>query len=115
MRVACRLINGDGFAFEYATIDLTADYAAWLLELATEAAQFKATHDTFYAVELFDSAVEYGSALGSLDSLDSLDDETSELIDSDGESRRAACAIRALWRRAGLWLWGYRGSIDERV
>ncbi len=79
MRLACRLINGDGFAFEYATIDLTPDYAAWLLRLVAEAKKLNGAHDTFYAVELFDSAVEYGSAL------DSLNDETNELIDSDGE------------------------------
>lgn len=79
MRLVCRLINGNGFAFEYATVDLTPDYAAWLLELVAEAKKLKGAHDTFYAVELFDSAVEYGSAL------DSLNDETNELIDSDGE------------------------------
>ena len=79
MRLACSLTNGDGFAFENATVDITSDYAAWLLRLAHKAAEIKGAHDTFYAVELFDSAVEYGSALGSLD------DETSELIDSDGE------------------------------
>jgi len=77
MRLACSLTNGDGFAFENATVDITPDYAAWLLRLADKAAEFKGAHDTFYAVELFDSAVEYGSTLGALD------DEANELIDSD--------------------------------
>ena len=75
MRLACSLTNGDGFTFEYATVDITPDYAAWLLRLADKAAEFKGAHDTFYAVELFDSAVEYGS----------LDDEISELIRQWGQ------------------------------
>jgi len=79
MRLACSLTNGDGFTFEYATVDLTPDYAAWLLRLVAEAEELKRAHDEFYAVELFDSAVEYGSVLGALD------DEISGLIDSDGE------------------------------
>ena len=79
MRLACSLTNGDGFTFEYATVDLTPDYAAWLLRLVAEAEKLKRAHDEFYAVELFDSAVEYGSVLGALD------DEISGLIDSDGE------------------------------
>jgi len=79
MRLACRLTNGDGFAFEYATVDLTPEYVAWLLRLTDKAAELKQTDDAFYAVELFDFTVEYGSALGALD------DETNELIDSDRE------------------------------
>jgi len=77
------LTNGDGFTFEYATVDLTPDYAAWLLRLVAEAEKLKEAHDGFYSVELFDSAVEYGSVLGVTPG--ALDDETSELIDSDGE------------------------------
>jgi hypothetical protein len=79
MRLACSLTNGDGFAFEYATVDITPDYATWLLHLAAKAAEIKQTHDAFYAIELFDSAVEYGSALGVLEH------DTAELIDSDRE------------------------------
>ena len=79
MRLACSLINGDGFDFEYATVDITPEYAAWLFQLASEAARLKQTHETFYAIECFDHGVEYGSALGPLD------DETGQLIDSDGQ------------------------------
>jgi len=79
MRLACRLTNGDGIGFDYATIDLTSDYAAWLLALAAKAAEIKQTHGRFYAIELFDSAVEYGSALGALEH------DTAELIDSANE------------------------------
>ena len=79
MRLACSLINGDGFDFEYATVDITSEYAAWLFQLASEAARLKQTHETFYAIECFDYTVQYGSASGLVEG------DTGELIDSDGQ------------------------------
>jgi hypothetical protein len=76
MRLACRLINGDGMGFEYAIVELTPEYVSHLLRLVEEAKRFKESHDEFYAVELFDVSVEYGF-------LDETNDETDELIDSD--------------------------------
>ena len=64
MRIACRLTNGDGVDFEYATVEITPEYIAWLFQLADKAAEIKRTHDAFYAIEAFDSVVEYGSGLG---------------------------------------------------
>ena len=77
MRLACRLSNGDGTGCEYAIVELTTKYVDRLLRLVDEAKRFKQAHDGFYAIELFDLSVEYGS------SLSGLDEETDELIDSD--------------------------------
>ncbi len=67
MRLACRLINGDGIGFEYAIVELTPDYAAQLLRLIDEAEKLTKTHKTFCGIEFLDYGAEYGASLGGLE------------------------------------------------
>ncbi len=67
MRLACRLINGDGIGFEYAIVELTPDYVAQLLRLVDEAEKLTKTHETFCGIEFVDYEVEFGSSLGGLE------------------------------------------------
>ena len=67
MRLACRLLNGDDINFEYAIVELTPDYAAYLLRLVDEAERLKKSHETFCEIEFMDYQAEYGSSLGGLE------------------------------------------------
>ena len=64
MRLACRLLNGDGVDFKYAVVELTPDYTAYLLRLVDEAERLKETHDAFCEIEFMDYEAEYGASLG---------------------------------------------------
>ncbi len=67
MRLACRLINGDGIGFEYATVELTPDYVAYLLRLVDEAERLRGLHDAFCEIEFMDYEAQYGASLGGLE------------------------------------------------
>ena len=67
MRLACRMTNGDGIGFDYATVELTPDYVVYLLRLVAEAKRLKESDDTFCEIEYLDFAAEYGASLGGLE------------------------------------------------
>ncbi len=67
MRLACRLINGDGIGFEYAIVELTPDYVSHLLRLVDETENLTKTHETFCGIGFLDYEAEFGSSLGGLE------------------------------------------------
>jgi len=67
MRLACRLTNGDGIGFDYATVELTPDYVAYLFRLVAEAKRLKESDDSFCEIESLDFAAQYGASLGVLE------------------------------------------------